>query len=83
MTLIHNITIAAGMLISAFCVCCIDSPGMYGCAAGIACAAGGIIAGIGYIAGQREVRRRNQREAGFYEARRRDKLDADIKIISL
>lgn len=83
MKAIHNITIAAGMLISAFCACCIDSTGIYGCAAGIACAAGGIIAGAGYIAAWLEVRRRNQREAGFYEVRRRDKLDAELEIINL
>ncbi len=80
---IHNIIISAGMLLSAFAACCIDSPGMYGWAAGIACVAGGIIAGIGYIAGQREVRQRNRREAGFYEARRRDRLDAGLEILHL
>lgn len=79
----HDIVIASGMLLSAFSACCIDSPGIYGSVAAIACAVGGIIAGAGYITGEQEARRRNQRKAGFYEARRRDRLDAGLEIIDL
>lgn len=79
----YDIIIASGMLISAFAACCIDSPGIYGCAAAIVCVAGGIIAGAGYIAGEQGARRRNRREAGFYEARGKDRLDAGLEIINL
>lgn len=83
MKIISDILTAAGLLIFTVSASCVDSPGLYGCAAGIACAAGGILACAGYIVSGREAQRNKQRKAGFYTAGRRDRLNADVEIISL
>lgn len=80
---ISNIAMAIGMIIAVLFACCIDSPGVYGYAAGFAYVAGLIIAGSGYIVRLVGERRKEKWTSCFHEVRRSDGLKADIEFINL
>ena len=83
MKVVSNIIIAIGAVISILSACCVDSPGAYGYAAGIACILGGFVAGAGYAVRMLDERRKEKRKAYFYEIHRKDRLDADVEFIDL
>lgn len=78
MKFISNAAIAVGLIISALSACCIDSPGAYGYAAGVACTIGLIIAGTGYVIRMFTERLEEQRVRDFYETRGKDRLDVEF-----
>ena len=83
MKVVSNIIIAIGAVISILSACCVDSPGVYGYAAGIACIFGGFIIGTGYAVRILGARKEEKRKAYFYEIHRKDRLDADVEFIDL
>lgn len=70
---------SVGLLLFVFSVCCIDSPGIYGFYAAVACIAGEIFAVAGYASFSRK--KQQAKEMCFFAARRPDRTSRDLEII--
>ena len=68
MRFLSNLLISAGSVTVFLSACCIDSAGAYGRAAAIACAAGALAAGSGYLIMWIADRIRAKRASEFWSA---------------
>lgn len=70
---------AIGSMIAVVSVCCLDSPGAYGCFAGLVCILGGFIAGTGYAI--KVLGEYRKAKHSFCRFLRQDRLDTDVECI--
>lgn len=76
---LSEIITSVGLTIAVLGACCLDSPGIYGYAAGAVGILGGFVAGVGYavrILGER-------REKDIFYFHQRDRLTVDVEWIEL